>query len=328
MNQFTSQTVLVIGDVGIDEYIVGGVDRISPEAPVPIVRVGREWQKLGLAANVAENIVALGGHAPMISVIGEDDRGRELRRLAAERGISGCQWVTSTHRMTSLKQRIVAQNQQLLRVDRESDHPLQDREHEEVAAQVRHLAPAAQALIVEDYAKGLLGPKSIELWAQSASGPVCVDPNARTPLSAYRGATLLTPNTKEAEALTGVRLSKEDGSKDRYLRAATMMMDVTGAQQVLITRGPEGLSGFERVQPSAGGEIREFHLGTEAREVFDVSGAGDTMIATVALALASGANLEEAAMLGNLASGIVVGKFGTSSVTRQELIELLESSKI
>lgn len=302
----------VVGDVGVDRYTQGIVERISPEAPVPIVAVESEWLKLGLAANVAENVVALGGRAQLTGLVGTDRGAEDLAGLLKKSGLGAGDLVQDASRRTVLKERIVTDRQQMLRVDYENTHPVSEDVCARVLDKVRTLAASCDAIVVEDYAKGIFTREVLaEVFAvcRSAGKKALVDPNVRTPLEYYRGATLLTPNTKEAEALTGLRITDEA----TLAAVGNRILEATGAEHVLITRGKDGIAVFSAGQTS--GTL----VPTTAREVFDVSGAGDTVIATLALALSAGAELVEASVLANLAAGVVVGKRGTATVTPAEI---------
>lgn len=313
----SGRRVLVIGDVGVDRYTIGAVERISPEAPVPIVLVTDEQLKLGLAANVADNIQALGGEAWLVGMVGADDAAREFRGLLNGAGISSSHLVVDRSRRTVVKTRVVSDRQQLLRIDHESLHPVSAQVEAQLLARIKQWLPRADALIVEDYAKGMLSERFLRQvfkMARSAGKIAAVDPNSKTPISFYAGASLLTPNTKEAEALSGIKIRDDES----LLAAGTSILKATRAKHVVITRGKDGMAIF------TAGSSRVKLIPTYAREVYDVSGAGDTVIAVLALALASGAELEEATILGNLAAGVEVGKRGTATVSPDEVLVALE----
>jgi D-beta-D-heptose 7-phosphate kinase/D-beta-D-heptose 1-phosphate adenosyltransferase len=301
--------VLVIGDLMLDHFIWGRVDRISPEAPVPVVRVTRESIHLGGAANVVHNIRALGGHVVACGLIGRDSAGRqvlhELRRL----GASTAGVVVARESMTIRKTRIVAHSQQVVRFDHE------DPDDGRAAATrllrfVEGRAAAFDAVVVSDYGKGVVSPELLGcLGALRARRPfrLIVDPK-KPNFVHYRGMTLATPNLSEAADATGIEIRDERSLQ----RAGEKLLERWQAEAVLVTRGEHGMSLFTRGR-------RPRHFPTVARQVFDVTGAGDTVIATCALALAAGASLDEAAHLANHAAGIVVGKVGTASASAAEL---------
>lgn len=318
LSRFRGKRILVIGDVGVDRYTMGIVERISPEAPVPIVAVQEEQLKLGLASNVADNLAALGGKPALIGIVGKDRTGEDFRKLLKRSSISTSGLITVPGRRTSLKERIVSERQQLLRVDHESTEPLSAKNEEEVFRKFARLLPRCHAVIVEDYSKGLLSERlSTRVYAEAKRRkiPVLADPNVRTPIHLYKGATVLTPNTREASALSGIRIT----DLSTLSRAGKKILEQTGAHSVVITRGKDGMALFEQ------GKKEYRVVPTYAREVYDVSGAGDTVIASLALALVSGAKLEEAVVIGNIAAGIVVGKRGTATVSREEILESLRS---
>jgi rfaE bifunctional protein kinase chain/domain len=309
--------ILVVGDVGLDRYTIGTVERISPEAPVPIVLVEEEQYKLGLAANVADNVQALGGVSLLLGVVGDDRIVHDFKRLLRAARISPQHLVTDPKRRTVLKERIVSDRQQLLRVDYETVGPLTDGVGQQIQKTFQRLLGDCDYVILEDYHKGLLSQElttTLIETARQAGKPVAIDPNMKTPAEWYRGAALLTPNTKEAEALSGVSIRDDDSLAEAGFR----LLRLTSAEHVVITRGKEGMAIF-----SLGSRTIRL-IPTYAREVYDVSGAGDTVVSVLALALAGGATIEEAAVLGNLAAGVEVGKRGTATVTPEEVEIALE----
>ena len=309
--------VLVLGDVGVDRYTIGMVERISPEAPVPIVLVEEEKLKLGLAANVADNVQTLGGVAWLVGVIGRDHCAQDFRRLLRGSGIVASHLVVDGSRRTVLKERVVSDRQQLLRIDYENLHALDAVAQRGILKKIGDLIDQVDGVILEDYAKGLLSArmmKEVFALARRAGKPVAVDPNARTPMEYYKGAYVLTPNTKEAEKLAGIAITDPAS----LTQAGRAILKATGARHVVITRGKEGMALFSRDNPV----VRL--IPTYAREVYDVSGAGDTVISLMALALAAGASIEEASVLGNLGAGVVVGKRGTATVTPSEIQVAME----
>ncbi len=315
--KFRGKKILVVGDVGIDRYTIGTVERISPEAPVPIVFVEEEKHKLGLAANVADNVAVLGGVPLLVGVIGKDRGAEDFRRLLKESGIQSKHLVPDTSRRTVLKERVVSERQQLLRIDYENSHTVDPVMEKTILKRIRSLLPTVDAVIMEDYAKGTLTPtlmKSIFDVCKKAKKLIAVDPNIKTVPAQYRGASILTPNTKEAEHLSGVLIRDEISLK----AAGLAILKLTSAQYVIITRGKDGMAIFGRAQSSM------CLIPTCAREVYDVSGAGDTVISAIALAMVSGASIEEASILGNLAAGIEVGKRGTATVTPDEIRGFLD----
>lgn len=317
IQKWKKKKILVLGDVGVDRYTFGNVERISPEAPVPIVQVFEEKHKLGLAANVADNIHALGGEALMFGVIGKDPVARELKNLMKDSGIATTYLFADEARRTSLKERIVSERQQLLRVDYESTHAPKKSFMQEMIVKLFDQLPKSQALIIEDYAKGLLSSEMLSKIIQAAKKAgvmTLVDPNRKSSLDMYVGADVITPNRKEAESLVGFRIETEK----ELQKAGAQMLETIGAQHVFITLGKDGMAVFSR------GQTKALHIPTFAREVYDVSGAGDTVIATLALALSAEATIHQAAMIANLAAGVVVGKRGTATVTPTELTAIIK----
>ncbi len=309
--------ILVIGDVGVDRYTMGTVERISPEAPVPIVLVEEEKLKLGLAANVADNVRTLGAEPWLTGVVGADRTADDFRGLLRASGIEPAFLIEDTSRRTVLKERIVSERQQLLRVDYESQHPISKQIEKRLLSQIKGLTAEADAVILEDYAKGMLSPgltAAIFAAARSAGRPVAVDPNMKTAVEMYRGAFVLTPNTKEAEKLAGMQIRDEES----MLEAGTKILKAAKSDHVVITRGKDGMAIF------SAGSAKVTLIPTYAREVYDVSGAGDTVISVLTLALAAGASIEDAAVLGNLAAGVEVGKRGTATVTPDEILAAME----
>jgi rfaE bifunctional protein kinase chain/domain len=303
--------VLVLGDVMLDEFIWGRVARISPEAPVPVVEVTGQSFHLGGAGNVAANVRSLGGHAVLAGTIGRDDAGRRIEEALAERAIEPRLVLTDAGRPTTVKTRIIAHGQQVVRTDREEAGDVAAGAERALLEAVRAELPSAGALVVSDYQKGAVTAallrRTIAL-ARRRRVPVLVDPKLRH-FRLYRGATVVTPNQIEAEQATGLRLS-DDGERRE---AGRRILALLACRAVVVTRGEHGLSLFERGRAP-------IEVPTAAREVFDVTGAGDSVIATMALALAAGATLPEAAVLANCAAGVVVGKVGTAQATPAELL--------
>ncbi|TWO72036.1 D-glycero-beta-D-manno-heptose-7-phosphate kinase [Caenimonas sedimenti] len=301
--QLARARVLVVGDAMLDRYWHGAVDRISPEAPVPVVKVTREEERIGAAANVAYNVSTLGARASFLGVIGDDEPGHKLERLLKEAGIAA-HLKRDPGLTTTVKLRVIGRQQQLLRMDfeNEPDHEVLSLQNDSFAA----LAPDQDAVLFSDYGKGGLAhiPAMIAS-ARSAGKAVLVDPKG-SDYQRYRGATVITPNRAELQQVVGAWHSEEElRTKAQNLREAL------GLQALLVTRSEEGMTLFD----TAG----ELHVKAQAREVFDVTGAGDTVIATLAAMVAAGLSLRDAVPIANRAGGIVVGKFGTATVTYEEL---------
>lgn len=314
---FQEKTILVVGDLMLDSYLWGGVSRISPEAPVPVVDIHTESHRLGGAANVAFNIASLGASAIPVGVIGDDPRGTLLSSLFSEEGFSVSGLVVDAARPTTVKTRIIAHNQQVVRTDRESTDPVS----ETIEAQVRHVIARhledADAIVIEDYNKGLLRPELISgiiSMAGDAGVPVLVDPKFDN-FFRYQGVTLFKPNRKEAAERLGMRLeTREDAD-----RAGERLLAELACTAVLITLGEAGMSLYE-----AGG--KPVHIPTRAQTVHDVSGAGDTVIAAMSLALCAGAPFSDAAVIANQAAGIVCESVGIVPVDREILYNRLLQS--
>jgi D-beta-D-heptose 7-phosphate kinase/D-beta-D-heptose 1-phosphate adenosyltransferase len=318
LQRFSRKTILVVGDVMLDEFIWGKVARISPEAPVPVVEVLNETYRLGGAGNVAANICSLEGMAVVIGIVGRDAAGQRVLDLLKASSIA-TDGVVEADRPTTLKTRIIAHNQQVVRADRESRKTLSREDNERLAAMFLDHLPKAAAVVVSDYDKGVVQRELLSAIlpkAREAGIPVLLDPKVHH-ADYYRPITFITPNHREAELLTGMSIDNEAALEE----AGRKLLQRFECEHALITRGEEGMSCFSKVRDGAISR----HLPTFAREVFDVTGAGDTVIATLALACAGGATMEEAAVLANHAAGIVVGKVGTATVSCAELLTDFEA---
>ena len=307
---------LIVGDLMLDRYVTGTVDRVSPEAPIPVMRVDDEDEMPGGAGNVARNIASLGGQATLVALIGDDLSGQRLAELLT--GHDGIEFrsVVSGQTPTTVKTRYLATGQQLLRTDVEAKVPPQQNALSQIVEQARSALPAADVVVLSDYAKGVLTDEVVSEIISAAvelDVPVVVDPKNAN-LSRYKGATLLTPNRDELTRATGMAIADDETAA----RAADLAVANSGVEAVLVTRGAQGMTLV------VGGQ-EPSHLRTRAREVFDVSGAGDTVVATVAAVLAAGHSLEAAAALANVSAGIVVGKIGTASVHVQEMTASLHT---
>lgn len=314
--------ILVIGDVMLDHFIWGAVRRISPEAPVPVVEVTKETTFPGGAANVARNLSAFTPHAYLMGRVGRDSAADELRRLLEAEGVLTQPLLENGDLPTIAKTRIIARQQHVVRVDRETLEKLSAAELDEVSRRVEALLPELDGLIIEDYGKGFVTQELAErvLGLAAAAGKlVTVDPSPRNPLN-WRGASLVKPNRLEAFAAAGVQDHRSPGpplEDERLLEVGRRLLEQWQVGKVLITLGEQGMMLFQQ-------GLAPHHIPTRAREVYDVSGAGDTAIAFLTLALAAGLSAEDAADLANHASGIVVGKLGTARVTRDELLQAFE----
>jgi D-glycero-beta-D-manno-heptose-7-phosphate kinase len=310
IDKFSSRRITVIGDVMLDRFTIGRVSRMSPEAPVPVVVFDHEEFRLGGAANVANNLRELGGAVDLIGVIGNDESGTQLKNELAATGIHSTGLITDIERRTTTKMRVVTtRNQQVSRIDYESDHEVGAAIEEALASQVDMRARTAQVILVSDYQKGVVTRRTMAhvlSFAQSSGLPVIVDPKVPH-IDYYAGAALVTPNHVEAESATNSRIASNEDAR----RAGVALRQRMGVDSVLITRGEHGMW-----LDHAGADG---FLDAAAREVADVTGAGDTVIATLALAIAAGATMPEAARLANEAAGIVVGRFGAATVSPEEL---------
>lgn len=309
--RFTGRRVLVVGDLMLDQYIRGGVTRISPEAPVPVVRVTGETFIPGGAGNVVSNLAALGARVSVVGVVGEDEAGRRLLEQFRGKDVDVDGVCVDVDRLTTQKCRVVADRQQAVRYDRETTGPLSHATETRLLASLADELSRAEAVILSDYGKGVIVPKLLSraiAGAKRRKIPITVDPKPEH-FRRYRGITCVTPNTAEAWACMHRAPKAGPEALDELGRD---ILKTLNSRSVLITRGPDGMSLFE-----AHGKVT--HIPTVAREVFDVSGAGDTVISTFTLALAAGAPLLRAAKLSNHAAGIVVAKLGTATTDQKEL---------
>ncbi len=314
VQRFSRASVLVIGDLILDHYVWGRVNRISPEAPVPVVHVESESLKLGGAANVFNNILALGGQADLCGVIGADESGRLLLKELGGRRQGRGGVVIDHSRPTTRKSRVVAHNQQIVRYDVEQRTELTPLLQRRILRYVESRIKELSCLVVSDYAKGVVTASLMTELTRLAGQrkiPIVVDPKVEH-FSYYRGVTVVTPNHLEATQAAGVH-----GDDDLAVnKAGTILRQRLGCQTVLVTRGERGMSVYQ-------GHGDHWHIPTRARQVFDVTGAGDTVVGTLALALSTGATMREAAVLANQAAGVVVGMIGTATVTAAQLTDSL-----
>jgi len=307
--------ILVIGDVMLDKYIWGEVFRISPEAPVPIVHVTKETFVPGGAANVANNIVSVGGEAYVCSVVGQDRSGKVLIEELEKRGIKTEAIIEDSNRPTIQKIRVMGGKQQLLRMDKENSDYVSAETEAKIIDKIRTLLNSADAIVISDYAKGVVTEKlmeNIRKYCIEANKPVIVDGKPKHKMW-FRDLTIITPNTNEAIEMSGI-VMKKDGD---VISVGKKLMEELNTN-VLITRGEKGMTLFEKKGAIA-------NIPTKAREVYDVSGAGDTVVGVLALGLAAGIDLENAAHLANYAAGIVVGKLGTATVSIEELEQMIRN---
>jgi rfaE bifunctional protein kinase chain/domain len=311
LHSIRSRTVVVLGDVMLDEFVWGDVTRISPEAPVPVVDIRRESVHLGGAANVLANLISLGAKAAVIGAVGKDIAGERLRSSLREISPQADDYlVVDESRPSTTKTRIIAHNQLVVRADRETRTPVNGRIETQIISQLKEALSHAHAFVVSDYDKGVVTPKILSEILPFAYErvPVLIDPKMRN-FNFYQPATLITPNHHEALRMS----SLEEDSDSGLHEAAKVIRGKLHCDSVLITRGDRGMMLIE-------GDSRPVYVETAAREVYDVTGAGDTVIAALAGGLAAGASMLEAATLANHAAGIVVGKIGTATASGDELI--------
>jgi len=311
IERFRTTAVLVVGDVMLDEYICGEATRVCPEAPVPVIEIQRRYSVPGGAANVAANVASLGGRALLCSLTGEDGAARQLSDLLLAMGVDN-RSLTTSERPTSTKTRIVAQGQQIVRLDHETRSRINDQLEAAVLEQIAATVPNASAIAISDYGKGLITPtlaQHVIALARSQHKPVVIDPKGHD-YRHYRGATIVTPNKHEAFTAAGA----VDGHCETVNEVAAELHRVLEDSAVLITQGADGMTLFRQ------GTIPQ-HFPAKAASVFDVTGAGDTVIATLALGLGAGMDFGAAAELATAAAGIVVGKPGTATVSLAELSE-------
>ena len=304
--------IVVVGDAMLDVYLSGDVDRISPEAPVPVVRVRERKYALGGAANVAQNVVAIGSLCDLVATVG-DDRAGAILRETLHRAAAGSASLVTVSRCTTQKTRVLARSQQLLRVDEEEDVDLDDSDTARVLEAVRSAVANADAVVLEDYNKGVLVPAVIEAAIDAARArklPIVVDPKFKN-FFAYRGATVFKPNRRELEAALGAAVDVD------HPDAVPATLQRLGVEHILLTLGDRGMALF-----SSDGEVAR--VPTVAREVYDVVGAGDTVTAYVASMMAAGGTAREAAIIANIAAGIEVGRLGAASVPASEVLDFAD----
>jgi rfaE bifunctional protein kinase chain/domain len=310
LDRVRGRLVLIVGDLMLDHFVIGAVDRISPEAPVPVVRFNHDEYRLGGAGNVAHNIAALGGRAEVAGIVGDDEIGSRLMTALRDKGIGTAAVVVDEARVTTRKLRVVtARNQQVARVDYESDAEICGPIEERLVQSIREAAARCDAVLVSDYLKGVVTravARAAIDGARTRRVPCLIDPKVPH-IDFYAGASLVTPNHHEAEAVTLMRLRTSADAA----AVARAFRERAGCDSVLITRGEHGMWLL--------GPDGEHDLPAEAREVSDVTGAGDTVIAAIALGLAGGGSLADAARLANKAAGLAVSRFGPAAISAQEL---------
>ena len=315
IDKFPQARIMVIGDIMIDHFIWGSVNRISPEAPVPVVKVTNESFHLGGSANVVHNIHALGGKVYTAGVTGNDEMGRKIAHDLRALGISTGGIIAIHGRPTTVKTRIIAHNQQVVRLDREEVSPLNKDIKKRIIAYCKKILSDIHAVILSDYDKGLLSRELVEeiiALCKKDKKPVIVDPKVEH-IDIYKGVTMITPNQKEASEVSGIKILTDEDA----FRAASLLQKKIGCESVLITRGEQGMTLVEKNGSFA-------HIPTLATEVYDVTGAGDTVVSALTLALATGASKRVAALIANYAAEIVIKKVGTASVEKEELKKAIQ----
>lgn len=320
---FKNKKVLVVGDVGVDEYILGSVKRISPEAPVPVLEVEKEDKRLGLAANVAQNVVSMGGSVELLSVIGSDEGSEILQNLLKASHVSTTGLVLDSTRPTTRKTRVMTGQHHLVRVDHEVRRVLSAQTEEILMNRISDVIQGIDVIVLEDYAKGIFSPSLMQKIVQLAkkSGKfLMVDPHQTKLAEFYKGVDLIKPNYNEALALTQVHEDNIENQSERVLHVGHTLQKMTGAGQVVLTQGQHGMTIFSNNQVT--------QVPTFAKKVFDVTGAGDTVIAAIALGVSAGLPLTESCTIANFAAGVVVGKVGCVPCETAELISSIQSMGI
>jgi len=310
------QSILVIGDTMVDKFIWGKVSRISPEAPVPVVEVSKDTETLGGAGNVASNITSLGATAYLVTVIGDDINGATMKNMLEEKNINHDFVVVDKNRPTTIKTRIIASHQQVVRVDREVKGTFSPSTEDMIIKNIETVIPKVNGIIISDYAKGIVVPKVLKkiiALAKKRNIPVTVDPKVEN-FKLYKYITCMTPNTKEATE--GMNAKNINTDQDIAV-LGNKILKLLKSESVLITRGEKGMTLIEK-------NNKITHIPTRAKEVYDVTGAGDTVIATMTLALSAKFDLVSSAEIANFAAGLVVAKVGTATITSKELEETIK----
>lgn len=322
LSKLEGRKVLVVGDVGLDEYLDGEVRRISPEAPVPVVEVRTQEYRVGLAANVAQNIHSLGGSSYIVGLVGGDESARNLGQLLRANGVSDQYLIVDSGRPTTRKVRVMSGQHHVVRVDFEERQFISREAEKSLLQKVENLLGSensgVEGLILQDYGKGIFSEavtQELIAKAQSIGKKVVIDPHRTTPVHFYRGADLIKPNRDEAFILSGLKIDDLHMRDDSILSVARAIQDQTNCPNLIITQGKAGVTLFTKGQST--------HIPTEPRQVYDVTGAGDTYLAAFSLAWFCGFDIVTAAVMANAASGVVVGKIGSVPCSKQELIAAL-----
>lgn len=319
ISEFQKLNILVVGDLMIDEYVWGDVDRISPEAPVPVVRVNRENFTLGGAGNVINNIVSMGASVSVIGTAGTGKTGKQLLGKLSELGVETGGIVSEPYRPTTRKTRIIASSQQVLRIDRETKESVSPDTFDRIRNLLKEKMPSADLVIISDYSKGLVTKALVASVSDLAkqNGIFCLADPKGMDFSKYKNVHVLTPNRKETALASGMEINRIDD----LIPAGEKILESARLEKLLVTCGKDGMLLFEKDRPP-------FRIQSMARQVFDVSGAGDTVISILGLCLAAGASFRQSAEVANAAAGIVVGKVGTATATVEELAEALNSNPL
>ncbi|HEY8270773.1 MAG TPA: D-glycero-beta-D-manno-heptose-7-phosphate kinase [Pseudobdellovibrionaceae bacterium] len=322
LNSFKNKKVLIIGDVGLDEYVMGDVRRISPEAPVPIVEVSEEDKRLGLAANVAQNVASLGGIPLMVGVVGHDAGALTLQEICHKAKVSWDHMIYSDRRPTTRKMRIMTGAHHIVRVDYEMRKYLSAETEDKVLQRIKELIQEADVVILQDYNKGVISQslvkRTVEICQQHHK-KLLVDPTRSNPGEFYRGVDMIKPNYEEAVAISGLKFDELRENPNKILEVGRALQKKTGAKEVVLTRGKEGMTIF------SGDKIDE--VPTFARKVFDVTGAGDTVIAALSLGVAAQLPLVKSCTIANFAAGVVVGKIGCVPCETSEIQEYIRTAQ-
>ena len=314
LKSFKNKKVLILGDLMLDRYFMGQVSRLSPEAPVPIVEIEEEYSRLGGAANVGNNIKALGGIPYLVGIVGEDNIGKELLNIVAGQGLPTEGILSDSSRPTTVKTRVIAHNQHVVRTDREVRNELNSEVANRIKNVISKIISEVDAIIIEDYNKGLITKEIIDFVVNKAKNHdkiISVDPKFDHFFD-YKDVTVFKPNRREAEEVLGIRMN----SKEQVVEAANSLFDELNCRCLMITLGEQGMAIFNHDRDVT-------FVPTRARKVHDVSGAGDTVISTVTLSLSSGATFEEAATLANFAAGSVCGEIGIVPITPESLLKTM-----
>lgn len=316
IDKMQGKRALVLGDIMLDEYIWGAVDRISPEAPVPVVNVRKETRTVGGAGNVALNVKMLGMKAVLSGIVGEDYHGGVITRILKEKGIDSSGICRMKDSKTVVKTRIIAHSQQMVRIDRENSFHITDAVRNDLVRKIREIVPAVDFVIVSDYNKGTVDEgvyRALVMISKESGKSIIVDPKKKN-VGFYRGCSVIKPNQKEAELFSGIDIQSEDD----IVKAGRKIMGKTAASAVLISRGEQGMTLIRRRKKDP------FNIPAIAKEVYDVTGAGDTVISTFSAVLSAGGGYEVSALLSNIAAAVVVGEVGTSPITRDKLIRAVK----